>query len=68
LKAYITSLRVGWNGKVGTLPLRIWVNGIYWDTFTTAKGSFTDSEGSTIVLEVDQVSTRGRAGPASPWA
>jgi hypothetical protein len=59
-KAVITSLRAGWNGKLDSRPLRIWLNGTYWDTFTEAKGTVTDSDGGTLSFEVDQ-------GPLHPY-
>jgi hypothetical protein len=59
-KAVVTSIRAGWNGKAGSRPLRVWVNGTYWDTFATATGSIADPDGGTLVFEVDQ-------GPEHPW-
>ena len=59
-KALITSLRVGWNGKAGSSPLRIWVNGTYWDTATIARGTVADPDGGTLSFEVDQ-------GPLHPY-
>lgn len=58
--AVVTSLRSGWNGKVGERPLRVWGNATYWDTFATASGTLVDDDGSTLGFEVDQ-------GPTHPW-
>jgi hypothetical protein len=59
-KAIIASLRLGWNGKAGARPLRIWVNGTYWDTATVARGTVADPDGGTLAFEVDQ-------GPLHPY-
>jgi hypothetical protein len=53
-KAVITSVRAGWNGEVGSRPLRSWLNVTYWDTFAVAKGSTADPDGGTLSFEVDQ--------------
>jgi hypothetical protein len=59
--AVVTSLRSGWNGKLGKRPLRVWGNATYWDTFATASGTLQDpDDGRTLRFEVDQ-------GPAHPW-
>jgi hypothetical protein len=58
--ALVTSARVGWHGKAGGRPLRVWANATYWDTFATATGTVDDPEGGTLSFEVDQ-------GPAHPW-
>jgi len=59
-KAIITSLRAGWNGKLSSRPLRIWLNASYWDTFATVTGTVADPEGGTLSFEVDQ-------GPLHPY-
>lgn len=60
-KAVVASARVGWNGKAGKRPLRLWLNATHWDTFFEVKGSIVDpDDGSTLAFEVDQ-------GPAKPW-
>ena len=59
-KAVISSARLGWFGKAGGRPIRVWANATYWDTFATAKGSVIDTDGSTLHFEVDQ-------GPKYPW-
>jgi hypothetical protein len=53
-KAVVTSIRGGWNGKAGTRPMRVWANATDWNTFATASGSVTDSDGGTLSFEVDQ--------------
>jgi hypothetical protein len=59
--AVVTSLRSGWNGKLGRRPLRVWGNATYWDTFATASGTLQDpDDGSSLRFEVDQ-------GPTHPW-
>ena len=58
--AVVTSLRSGWNGKVGGKPTRAWLNATHWDTFATARGTVEDPDGGTLSFEVDQ-------GPAYPW-
>jgi hypothetical protein len=59
-KAIITSLRAGWNGKLDSRPLRVWLTATYWDTFTTVTGTVADPEGGTLSFEVDQ-------GPLHPY-
>lgn len=53
-KALLPSLRVGWNGQVGSHPARAWLNGTYWDTSTIARGTVDDPDGGTLSFEVDQ--------------
>ena len=52
--AFITSLRAGWNGRAGTLPLRAWANATDWNTTATATGTVADPDGGTLAFEVDQ--------------
>lgn len=59
-EAVVSSVRAGWNGKVGERATRIWANATYWDTFATAKGSVADPDGGTLRFEVDQ-------GPSYAW-
>ncbi|NJO55360.1 MAG: hypothetical protein HC834_02270 [Rhodospirillales bacterium] len=59
-RAMVASARAGWNGKVGDVPLRIWVGGMYWDTRNTASSTVTTSDGGTLFFEADQ-------GPRNPW-
>jgi hypothetical protein len=60
LDALVASLRVGWNGKAGSRPLRLWLNATYWDTAAVAVGTVADPDGGTLAFEVDQ-------GPIYPW-
>ena len=60
-KAVVTSVRAGWNGRLGGRAARVWGNATYWDTFATAKGTVEDPDGGgPLSFEVDQ-------GPAHPW-
>jgi hypothetical protein len=59
-RAVIASARIGWNGMVGSVPLRLWAGGAYWDTKNTARAT-TDVPGVGVVrFEADQ-------GPKQPW-
>ena len=58
--ALVVSMRTGWNGKIGTVPTRLWVGGMYWDTANTARAT-VDVPGEGLVrFEADQ-------GPVHPW-
>ena len=58
--ALVASLRTGWHGKVGDVPLRLWVGAAYWDTANTAS-STVDVEGiGRVQFEADQ-------GPRNAW-
>lgn len=59
-RALIASARVGWNGKVGAIPLRLWVGGAYWDTKNTAKATVDVQGVGSVQFEADQ-------GPKNPW-
>jgi hypothetical protein len=59
-KTFLPSLRVGWNGRLGSHPARAWLNGTYWDTTAVAKGTVGDPDGGTLSFEVDQ-------GPLHPF-
>ena len=59
-KATVASLRAGWNGTLGSRPLRVWANATHWDTAATAKGTVVDPDGGTLTFAVDQ-------GPKKPW-
>ena len=52
--ALIASVRAGWNGRFGDLPLQLWVGVGNWDTAATAKGHGELSNGSRLVFEADQ--------------
>ena len=59
-RALVASVRTGWHGKAGDVPLRLWVGGSYWDTANTASSTL-DVEGvGRIQFEADQ-------GPRNPW-
>jgi hypothetical protein len=59
-RALVASVRTGWNGKIGPIPLRLWIGGAYWDTANTA-ASTVESPGIGLVsFEADQ-------GPRNPW-
>jgi hypothetical protein len=59
-QALIASVRTGWNGRLGELPLQIWAGVGNWDTAATAKGH-VDLEGiGRLVFEADQE-------PHTPW-
>ena len=60
-KALIASARVGWNGKVGAIPLRLWFGGIYWGTKNTAKATVDVPDVGSVQFEADQ-------GPKNPWS
>jgi len=59
-RALIASGRVGWNGKVGPIPLRLWAGAAYWDTKNTAKGTVDIPDVGPVRFEADQ-------GPKHPW-
>jgi hypothetical protein len=59
-RALIASARTGWNGKVGPIPLRLWVGGAYWDTKNTAKSTVDVPGVGAVRFEADQ-------GPKNPW-
>jgi hypothetical protein len=59
-RALIVSARVGWNGKVGPIPLRLWGGAAYWDTVNTAKGTVDIPDVGSLRFEADQ-------GPKHPW-
>lgn len=59
-RAIVASLRTGWAGKAGQVPLRLWVGGAYWDTENTAASTVNVPDVGVIQFEADQ-------GPANPW-
>jgi hypothetical protein len=59
-RAMIASGRVGWNGRAGPIPLRLWLGGAYWDTVNTAKGTVEVPNVGPVRFEADQ-------GPKRPW-
>jgi hypothetical protein len=58
-RALIGSIRVGWNGKIQEVPVRLWVGGMYWGTRSTAKASVD-------VPNVGRVKLRSRSGAGQP--
>jgi hypothetical protein len=59
-RALVASVRAGWNGKVGPVPLRLWAGGMYWDTANTASSSVTVPGVGLVKFEADQ-------GPRHNW-
>jgi hypothetical protein len=59
-RALVASGRVGWNGKVAAIPVRLWVGGAYWDTKNTASSTVEVPDVGTVRFEADQ-------GPKHPW-
>ena len=54
--ARLYSLRLGWNGKAGDSPIRLYTGAEYWDTKRTISGSIPVGDGGiqTIEFAVDQ--------------
>lgn len=55
--AKLTTLRLGWNGKLNDMPLRAYTGASYWDTKRTIEGSITTGGGGpvqSIQFAVDQ--------------
>ena len=59
-RALIASGRVGWNGTVGPVPLRLWVGGAFWDTKNTASSTVDVPGVGAVHFEADQE-------PKRPW-
>lgn len=59
-RALIVSSRAGWNGRIGPVPLRLWVGGAFWDTANTAKSTVEVDGVGSVRFEADQ-------GPKHPW-
>jgi hypothetical protein len=53
-KAVVTSVRGGWNGRMGARPFRTWLSVTDWNTFATATGTVADSDGGSLAFQVDQ--------------
>ena len=53
-KATIATVRAGYRGKIGTLPLQMWLGVGSWDTAATAVGHTDLPDGSRFVFEADQ--------------
>ena len=58
-RAYIGTIRTGWNGAVFGIPLRLWGGGSYWGTRGTAKATVD-------VPDVGVVSFSALQGPLHP--
>jgi hypothetical protein len=58
--ALLTTLRTGWNGKVGKVPMRIWTGAQYWDSAGTAASTITLAGGDRLSFQADQ-------GPKNPF-
>lgn len=58
--AIIATLRAGFTGRIGDLPLQMWLGFGNWDTAATASGSATLDDGTGITFEADQK-------PKTPW-
>jgi hypothetical protein len=59
-RALIASTRIGWNGSIGLVPVRLWVGGSYWDTVNTAKATVEVPDVGAVSFEADQ-------GPKHAW-
>ena len=59
-RAVVVSLRTGWFGKVGSVPVRLWVGSVFWDTANTASSTVEVPLVGTVQFEADQ-------GPRNPW-
>lgn len=59
-RAVVVSLRTGWFGQVGHVPVRLWVGGVFWDTANTASSTVDVPGVGTVQFEADQ-------GPRNPW-
>ena len=59
-RAFVGSARTGWNGKLGSVPTRLWVGGAYWDTANTARSTVDVPAVGRVSFEADQ-------GPRNPW-
>jgi hypothetical protein len=53
-KAVVTSVRGGWNGRIGARPFRTWLSVTDWNTFATATGTVADPDGGSLAFQVDQ--------------
>jgi hypothetical protein len=52
--ALIASLRMGYSGKIGDVPLQVWLGVSSWDTANTASSHVDLGGGGTLVFEADQ--------------
>jgi hypothetical protein len=61
-RALIGSLRAGWNGRVGPVPLRLWAGVAYWGTKNTARATTEVPGIGSVRFEADQ----GPKHPVNP--
>jgi hypothetical protein len=59
-RAIIATVRAGWNGKVASYPLQLWLGEGYWNTENTAKSTVNVPGVGRIEFEADQ-------GPRYLW-
>lgn len=59
-RAITASVRAGYQGKLGDLPVQVWTGGAYWDTNNVAKGHADVPNIGRVDFEADQ-------GPKYPW-
>jgi hypothetical protein len=52
--ATIASVRTGWNGRLGELPVQLWLGVGNWDTAATATGHVDLDDGRRLKFEADQ--------------
>jgi len=53
MRAFLATLRLGWNTELEGTSIRFWTGSTYWGTKRTIKGQF-DALGNTVAFEVDQ--------------
>jgi len=53
-KATIATVRAGYRGRIGTLPLQMWLGAGDWDTAATAKGHVDVAGAGQLNFEVEQ--------------
>ncbi len=59
-RANISTLRVGWNGKIQGNPVRLWTGGAYWNTASVASSTVQVPGVGSVAFQADQ-------SPANPW-
>jgi hypothetical protein len=59
-KATIATVRAGWNGKLRTLPLQLWLGAGNWDTAATASSTVEIPQLGPLTFQADQ-------RPHTPW-
>jgi hypothetical protein len=52
--ALISTVRLGWDGRIGELPAQLWLGAGDWDTAATATGHTTLPNGAQLDFEADQ--------------